>query len=118
MGTEGQDGVWSVYLVKHSRTVTAEAPPALWTGPTNVDADTSQPPSGRVRLPLTLGIFAEPLEHAARDGVSVEQKPVPESWERVQLFFFFLQSLHVVQAGLKHVILLPQLPKCWDNRCV
>lgn len=63
--------------------------PALWTGPTSVDADTSQPPSGRVRLPFTLGIFAELFEHAAKDGVSVGQKLVPESWERVQLFFFF-----------------------------
>lgn len=50
VGTEGQDGVWSMHLVKNGH---CKGTPALWTGPTSVDADTSQPPSGRVRLPRT-----------------------------------------------------------------
>lgn len=81
--TEGQDGVWSTHLLSSQGT------PPLWTGPTGVDTGTSQSPSGRVRLPLTLGTFADPLEHEARGRASVRQKLVLESLERVQLFFFF-----------------------------
>lgn len=79
-----------MHLVKHSRTVTAEATlpsgqdPRVWMlTPFNHHLE-------EFDSLLTLGIFAEPLEHAAKDGVSVGQKLVPESWERVQLFFFFL----------------------------
>lgn len=78
-----------MHLVKHSRTVTAEATlpsgqdPRVWMlTPFNHHLE-------EFDSLLTLGIFAEPLEHAAKDGVSVGQKLVPESWERVQLFFFF-----------------------------
>lgn len=71
----------------------AEALQAPWTGLTGADAGTSQSPSGRVRLPLTVGTFADPREHAARGGASVRQKLVLESLERVQLFFFFFNSL-------------------------
>lgn len=96
-GHRREDGVWSM-LGEALKDGHCRGTPALWRGPTSVDADTSQPPSGRVRLPLTLDIFAEPLEHAARDGVSVGQKLLPESWERVQfffLFFFFFYSLYI-----------------------
>ena len=39
-------------------------------------------------LPLPVGTFADPLEHATRGGASVGQKLVLERLERVQLFVF------------------------------
>lgn len=60
-----------------------------------------------------VSIFAASLVHAVRDGASVGQTGAGELQETS-----FLQSLHVAQPTLKRMILLPQLPKCWDNRCV
>lgn len=59
VGTEGQDGVWSMHLVKDGH---CRGTPARWTGPTSVDADTSQPPSGRVRLPCTWAFLLNHLD--------------------------------------------------------
>jgi hypothetical protein len=35
----------------------------------------------------------------------------------IYLFIFETGSLYGTQAGLELSILLPQPPKCWDNRC-
>lgn len=78
VGTEGQDGVWSMHL-RH--------PSPLWTGPTVLML---APLSHHLEepLPLPVGTFADPLEHATRGGASVGQKLVFERLERVQLFVF------------------------------
>lgn len=92
VGTEGQDGVRSIHLLKLSR------------HPSSLDRTHGcwrwhQSPSGRVRLPLTVGTFADPLERAARGGASVGQKLVLESLGRVQLFFFFFLIVSACSPG-------------------